>query len=103
MPNQKNYKQDACQTCIEQDESNMPSLRNKSFYYTRKDTKIHSLTMEADYRCNLACAMCGPHLSSTWYEQRRTHQDTNINFDLIISICSLLLRYKMVCRLNKSA
>ena len=79
--NQKNYKQDACQTCIEQDESNMPSLRNKSFYYTRKDTKIHSLTMEADYRCNLACAMCGPHLSSTWYEQRRTHQDTNINFD----------------------
>ncbi len=79
--NQKNYKQDACQTCIELDDSNMPSLRQNSFNYTRKDTKIHSLTMEADYRCNLACPMCGPHLSSTWYEQRKTDQDSGVNFD----------------------
>jgi len=78
---QKNYKQDACQTCIEQDESNMPSLRQKSFHYSRQESKIHSLTIEADYRCNLACAMCNPQLSSTWYEQRRTHHASGINFD----------------------
>ena len=66
---EQNKKQKGCWVCIEQDSSGIGSLRKKSFEYDNKQAKIHSLTLEADYRCNLACAICGPKHSSTWYAQ----------------------------------
>lgn len=68
----QNHYHSACDICVQQEKSNIPSYRQSSFaYQSYTDNKIVALTIDIDRKCNLACASCNENDSSLWFKEKQ--------------------------------
>lgn len=68
----QNHYHSACDICVQQEKSNIPSYRQSSFAYkSYKSNKIVALTIDIDRKCNLACASCNENDSSLWFKEKQ--------------------------------
>jgi hypothetical protein len=58
-----------CQVCTNMESSGLHSYRQASFDLVGDSDKIEILTVAVNKQCNLACASCGAHSSSYWYQE----------------------------------
>lgn len=67
----KNERPDECQLCWTEEESGVKSLRQQTINNTVHLNKptISYLSLKLSNKCNLACRICSPHLSSLWQSQ----------------------------------
>ena len=64
--------QKTCRVCLEQESAGQTSYRQASFDMVPQDARgIAVATVAVTKQCNLACASCGPHASSYWYQHNR--------------------------------
>jgi hypothetical protein len=63
---------ETCRVCLDQERAGIPSYRQASFNMVPEQiTGVAVATVAVTKQCNLACASCGPHASSYWYQQNR--------------------------------
>jgi len=59
-----------CKICLDHERSGLYSYRQSSFdIMPGSSSKIQFLTVAVNKKCNLACATCGSHSSSFWYQE----------------------------------
>jgi len=75
----KNERPEECRLCWTEEESNVKSLRQQTVYgvVDLENPKITYLSLKLSNKCNLACRICSPHLSSLWQSQFK-----KLNIDL---------------------
>ncbi len=69
-----------CSNCWIEEQTGNYSLRQqtKDLPYNQKNPKPAYLSLKLSNKCNLACRICGPHLSSLWEQEfEKTNKDTN--------------------------
>lgn len=69
-----------CKLCWTEEEAGIKSLRLQSQYNQKYDIvnpELNYLSLKLSNKCNLACRICSPHLSSLWQSQF-----TKLNFPL---------------------
>ena len=63
---------ETCRICIDEEKAGKQSYRQASFdIVPQNQDKISMLTVAVNKECNLACATCGSHSSSRWYNENR--------------------------------
>jgi MoaA/NifB/PqqE/SkfB family radical SAM enzyme len=67
----KNERPDECRLCWTEEESNVKSLRQQTAngIADLENPKVTYLSLKLSNKCNLACRICSPHLSSLWQSQ----------------------------------
>jgi len=67
----KNERPEECRLCWTEEESNIKSLRQQTQYgqVDLDNPKVTYLSLKLSNKCNLACRICSPHLSSLWQNQ----------------------------------
>jgi MoaA/NifB/PqqE/SkfB family radical SAM enzyme len=75
----KNERPDECRLCWTEEESNVKSLRQQTAtgVVDLENPKVTYLSLKLSNKCNLACRICSPHLSSLWQTQFK-----KLNLDL---------------------
>ena len=75
----KNERPDECRLCWTEEESNVKSLRQQTAngIVDLENPKVTYLSLKLSNKCNLACRICSPHLSSLWQTQFK-----KLNLDL---------------------
>lgn len=69
-----------CSKCWVEEQTGNYSLRQqtKDLPYDEKNPKPVYLSLKLSNKCNLACRICGPHLSSLWEQEfEKTNKNTN--------------------------
>ena len=67
----RNERPEECRLCWTEEESNVKSLRQQHLteYFDLENPKVSYLSLKLSNKCNLACRICTPHLSSLWQSQ----------------------------------
>ena len=72
-----------CTVCYQREELGYQSVRTKEllrgipdFDISTDDPKLEFLEITFGNYCNLACRICGPRLSTSWWEESNTLHDT---------------------------
>ncbi len=67
----RNERPDECQLCWTEEAANIKSLRLQAEYsvVNIKNPEITQLSLKLSNKCNLACRICSPQLSSLWQSQ----------------------------------
>jgi MoaA/NifB/PqqE/SkfB family radical SAM enzyme len=67
----KNERPEECKFCWTEEESNVKSLRQQQLtgHFDLENPKLSYLSLKLSNKCNLACRICTPHLSSLWQSQ----------------------------------
>jgi MoaA/NifB/PqqE/SkfB family radical SAM enzyme len=67
----KNERPEECRLCWTEEESNIKSLRQQTQHgqVDLENPKVTYLSLKLSNKCNLACRICSPHLSSLWQSQ----------------------------------
>jgi MoaA/NifB/PqqE/SkfB family radical SAM enzyme len=67
----KNERPEECRLCWTEEESNVKSLRQQHLneQFNLENPKVSYLSLKLSNKCNLACRICSPHLSSLWQSQ----------------------------------
>ena len=67
----KNERPEECRLCWTEEESNVKSLRQQNLnkQFDLENPKVSCLSLKLSNKCNLACRICSPHLSSLWQSQ----------------------------------
>ena len=75
----KNERPEECRLCWTEEESNVKSLRQQTAtgIADLENPKVTYLSLKLSNKCNLACRICSPHLSSLWQTQFK-----KLNLDL---------------------
>ena len=76
----RNERPDECRLCWTEEESNIKSLRQQTQYgnINLENPKVTYLSLKLSNKCNLACRICSPALSSLWQSQFN-----NLNLELV--------------------
>jgi MoaA/NifB/PqqE/SkfB family radical SAM enzyme len=66
-----NERPEECRLCWTEEESNVKSLRQQTIngVIDLENPKLTYLSLKLSNKCNLACRICSPHLSSLWQSQ----------------------------------
>ncbi|MFL5785490.1 MAG: twitch domain-containing radical SAM protein [Bacteriovoracaceae bacterium] len=76
---QKGEEPEICSKCWVEESTGNFSLRQqtKDLAYNEKNPKPSYISLKLSNKCNLACRICGPHLSSLWEQEfLKTNKDT---------------------------